>query len=78
MIFVDNEEKENWKKGGRHTRISVENLIPASFYYTVRKVIPATWLNDRDQFLFPNDNWKTDTEFQNDCLAYTIFNTNVD
>ncbi len=77
MIFVDNEEKENWKKGGRHTRISVENLIPASIYYTVRKVIPATWLNDRDQFLFPNDNWKTDTEFQNDCLAYTIFNTNV-
>jgi hypothetical protein len=72
MIFVDNEEKENWKKGGRHTRISVENLIPASIYYTVRKVIPATWLNDRDQFLFPNDNWKRDKEFQNDCLAYTF------
>ncbi len=77
MIFVDNEEKENWKKGGRHTRISVENLIPASIYYTVRKVIPATWLNDRDQFLFPNDNWKRDKEFQNDCLAYTLFSNNI-
>jgi hypothetical protein len=33
----------------------------------------ATWLNDRDQFLFPNDGWKTDTEFQNNCLAYTLF-----
>lgn len=77
MIFVDNEEKENWKKGGRHTRISAENLICASIYFAVRKVIPATWLNDRDQFLFPLENWKTDTEFQNDCLTYTIFNTNV-
>ena len=77
MIFIDNEEKENWKKGGRHTRISAENLICASIYFAVRKVIPATWLNDRDQFLFPLENWKTDTEFQNDCLTYTIFNTNV-
>ena len=77
MIFVDNEEKENWKKGGRHTRISAENLICASIYFAVRKVIPATWLNDRDQFLFPLENWKNDTEFQNDCLTYTIFNTNV-
>jgi hypothetical protein len=77
MIFVDNEEKINWKKGGRHTRITAENLIIASIFFAVRKVIPATWLNDRDQFLFPNDNWKLDTEFQNNCLSYTIFNTNV-
>lgn len=77
MIFVDNEEKGNWKKGGRHTRITSENLIPVSIYFAVRKVIPATWLNDRDQFLFPNDNWKTDKEFQNDCLTYTLFNNNI-
>lgn len=77
MIFVDNEEKENWKKGGRHTRITAENLVFASIYFAVRKVIPASWLNDRDQFLFPNENWKNDKEFQSDCLIYTIFNTNV-
>jgi len=77
MIFVDNEEKGNWKKGGRHTRITAENLIPVSIYFSVRKVIPATWLNDRDQFLNPNDNWKTDKEFQNDCLTYTLFNNNI-
>jgi len=50
-----------------------DNLIETSIYYTVRHVIKANWLNDRDQFLFPNDNWKTDFEFQNDCLAYTLF-----
>ncbi|MBX2960139.1 MAG: hypothetical protein KF732_09300 [Flavobacteriales bacterium] len=77
MIFVDNEEKENWKKGGRHTRITVENLIYTSIYFAVRKVIPATWINDRDQFLYPNDSWQTDQEFQNDCLTYTLFNNNI-
>ena len=73
MVFLDNEEKENWKKGGRHTRISGENLIPMCIYLSVRHCIPADWLNDRDQFLYPNDGWQSDTEFQNDCLAYTLF-----
>jgi hypothetical protein len=75
MIFIDNNEKENWKKGGRHTRISAENLIHISVFFAVRKVIPATWLNDRDQFLYPSDGWKSDKEFQNDCLAFTLFHS---
>jgi len=75
-IFVDDVDKKR-KKGGRHTMISVQNLIPVSIYFAVRKVIPATWLNDRDQFLFPKRTWKKDTEFQNDCLAYTLFSNNI-
>jgi hypothetical protein len=27
--------------------------------------------------LYPNDGYKTDAEFQNDCLAYTLFNNNI-
>ena len=73
MVFLDNKEKENWKKGGRHTRISGENLIPMCIYLSVRHCIPADWLNDRDQFLSPTDDWQTDTEFQSDCLTYTLF-----
>jgi hypothetical protein len=57
--------------------INQNNLIPVSIYYAVRKAIKANWLNDRDQFLNPNDNWKADKEFQNDCFTYTIFNTNI-
>jgi hypothetical protein len=53
--------------------ITVTNLIEMSIYLSVRLCIKATWLNDRDQFLYPNDGWQTDTEFQNDCLAYTLF-----
>lgn len=53
------------------------NLIETSIYYTVRHIIEANWLNDRDQFLYPNDSWKADLEFQNDCLAYTLFSNNI-
>ena len=42
-------------------------------FYTVRHCIDATWLNDRDQFLYPNNDWQIDTEFQTNCLIYTLF-----
>ena len=54
-----------------------ENVLPITIYNAVRHVIPATWLNDRDQFLYPRKAWKEDREFQTDCLAYTLFNTNI-
>ena len=54
-----------------------KNIIYVSVYFVVRKVIPATWLNDRDQFLYPKDSWAEDREFQTDCLAYTLFNNNI-
>ncbi|MGB0980745.1 MAG: hypothetical protein ACPGUH_01465 [Winogradskyella sp.] len=56
---------------------SKDNLIETSIYYTVRRIIDANWLNDRDQFLWPKDLWKTDFEFQNDCLTHTLFSNNI-
>ncbi|MDR1543260.1 MAG: hypothetical protein LBS50_02385, partial [Prevotellaceae bacterium] len=61
----------------RWTYITANNLIESCIYFAVRKVIPADWLNDRDQFLFPNKKWEKDIEFQNDCFAYTLFNNKV-
>jgi hypothetical protein len=47
------------------------NLV--SIYFSVRLCIEPTWLNDRDQFLYPtSDKYKEDTEFQNDCIVFTI------
>ena len=66
-----------YNKAAGQFLINVKNLIKTSIYFAVRKSIPATWLNDRDQFLKPNDVWETDFEFQNDCLAYTLFNNNI-
>ena len=54
-------------------RIHTKNLIQTTIYFSVRIVIAATWLNDRDQFLAPNNGWKTDREFQANCLTYALF-----
>lgn len=57
-----------------HTNIiSYQNLIQTSIYLSVRHAIPATWLNDRDQFLYPNKAYQNDKEFQSDCLAFMLF-----
>ena len=58
---------------GRGLNISKNTIIYDSIFLTVQSSINATWLNDRDPFFFPNDSWKTDSEFQNDCLAFTLF-----
>ncbi|MFN7238934.1 MAG: hypothetical protein ACK5UE_01365, partial [Chitinophagales bacterium] len=61
----------------RWSFIGAQNLIETSIYFTVRHCIDATWLNDRDQFLYPNDNWEKDIEFQRDCFTYTLFSNNI-
>jgi hypothetical protein len=53
--------------------ITKNNLIYMAMYNTIRHCVDATWLNDREQFLFPNDGWESDVEFQLDCLAFTLF-----
>jgi hypothetical protein len=54
-------------------KICNTNLIDVCVYFSVRHSINADWLNDRDQFLFPNDEWKSDSSFQNDCLTFALF-----
>ncbi len=53
--------------------ITDNNLIPFCIYLSVRLCINGSWINDRDQFLYPTQKWETDREFQNDCLTFTLF-----
>jgi hypothetical protein len=64
---------QNHKTSNTVFPIGVNNLMPVLIYFSVKLFTEATWLNDRDQFLFPNDGWQNDIEFQNDCLTYTLF-----
>lgn len=57
----------------RYTFISKENLLETSIYLSVRHCIKAEWHNDRDQFLRPKDWREQDSEFQTDCLIFTLF-----
>ena len=64
------------KIGTRHVNyfsFKASNLIYGLIYFAVRHSIEHTWLNDRDQFLWPTDGWQSDTEFQTDCLAFALF-----
>jgi hypothetical protein len=53
--------------------LSKDNLPVACVNFAVRLCIKSTWLNDRDQFLYPNNLWENDTKFQTDCLIFTLF-----
>ena len=55
------------------TPITKQNILEMVIYLAIRHCIEATRLNDRDQFLRPKDERENDTEFQNDCLAFTLF-----
>ncbi|MDR1764112.1 MAG: hypothetical protein LBR64_09225 [Dysgonamonadaceae bacterium] len=76
MITIVNVERPYNVEAGQFL-ISPQNLIPASVYFAVRKCVEHTWTNNQDQFLFPNKKWEKDIEFQNDCLAYTIFTNKI-
>lgn len=75
FVFIINDKSQ--LPHPRGTVISDGNLIEVCVYYCVRHCIEPTWLNDRDQFSYPNKKWEKDTEFQNDCFAYTLFHTNI-
>lgn len=74
---IDIRNQKNQYAYPRGIEIYDKNLIECSICYAVRMSILANWLNDRDQFLFPNEDWKIDFEFQNNCLAFTLFNNTI-
>jgi hypothetical protein len=66
------------QKGDHHVAyfsFNITNLIEGAIYFAVRLCIQSSWLNDRDQFRFPNNKWKNDIEFHNNCLAFTLFHS---
>ncbi|SIS81036.1 hypothetical protein SAMN05421789_10795 [Kaistella chaponensis] len=74
-VFIEVEKKN--QTSTYFKPIGVSNLKESSIYFAVRHCISADWLNDRDQFLFPNNRWMTDLEFQNNCLVFTLFRNDI-
>lgn len=72
-VFFTNTPTKNDLLKKLTTNITKKNIIEMCIYLTVRHVFEQTWLNDRDQFLYPNDGWQTDSDFQNDCLTFALF-----
>lgn len=76
-VFISNTLSQNDLVKHLYTNITQRNLIECSIYCTIRHVIEDTWLNDRDQFLYPDKTWEDDLEFQTDSLIYVLFTNNV-
>ena len=76
-IFITSMPSEMDFQKKTFTYITKKNLIPMVIYVAIRAVVEATWQNDRDQFLYPNENWLYDKDFHNDCLAYMLFDNRI-
>jgi hypothetical protein len=74
-VFLTNKPSANDLLKHLTTDITRNNIIEICIYLSVRHVIEEEWLNDRDQFLYPNEKWETDTVFQNDCLTFALFHS---
>jgi hypothetical protein len=72
-VFFTSEPKASDIKESRITTISKKNVKNICIYLSIRHCINHTWLNHNDQLLYPNDGWKKDTEFQNDCFTFSLF-----
>ena len=72
-VFLTTTPSDSDLKQRKTCNVTSNNIASICVYFTIRHCIEATWLNDRDQFLFPNNDWETDKEFQTDCLVYTLF-----
>ncbi|MBO4588842.1 MAG: hypothetical protein J5711_08115 [Bacteroidales bacterium] len=60
-------------KSPRGSWVTDKNIREVSVYLAVCHCVEPNWLNDRDQFLYPDDNWQHDLEFQTDCLIFSVF-----
>ena len=61
------------KGANMHKHITSSNFLQTCVYFSVRHSVALTWLNDRDQFFYPNAGWRTDNVFHNNCLVFTLF-----
>lgn len=74
-VFITLSPSQSDIKQVKGTWITAKNIVECCVYFSVRLCIPATWLNDREQFLYPNDEWVKDNAFLSDCIIYTLFHT---
>ncbi len=52
--------------------VTPQNLWQISVIFSVRRLVKATWLNNRDQFLQPTETLTPN--FKTDCLIWMLFN----
>ncbi len=72
-VFITNTPSASDLKQRKTCDITINNLYGISVYFAVRHVIESTWVNDRDQYCYPSNEWINDVDFRTNCLVYTLF-----
>jgi hypothetical protein len=73
--FITNKPADSYIKKGMVANIVTNNIKEMCIYLSVRHCVKLTWVNNKDQFLHPNNSLQKDKEFQNDCLAFALFHS---
>ncbi len=73
IVFLSTQPSQAVIQHSQTNNVTKNNVIQNCIFFAVRRCIESTWLNNRDQFLYPNNDWQTDFEFQTNCLIYTLF-----
>ncbi|MBR4533063.1 MAG: hypothetical protein IKO85_00745 [Bacteroidaceae bacterium] len=72
-IYVTSQLSPNDLHNHFYAEITKGNVGVMCVYLAIRQAIEATWQNDRDQYLVPTAEWRSDQDFINNCLIYTLF-----
>lgn len=77
-IYISNWVRPNDIKKHMSAAITFRNFIPMAIYNTIRQIIENSWVNNKDQYTWPDESWKEDRYFQTNCLTYCIFNNTIE
>jgi hypothetical protein len=60
---------------GHGLSITISNYLKNTTLFTARKSIKPTWINQKDEYVAPNESHPLWQQFQYDSLVYSLFNT---
>jgi len=58
---------------GNGFSITLDNFYQAVMSFTVRRIILRSWLNEKDEYMAPNEQHDLFEQFKYDSLVYTLF-----
>ena len=73
VVFITSQPSASVLNASNANQITPKNLVVNSIFHAVRNVIPNNWINNRDQYLFPNEKYKTDIVFKINCIIFSLF-----
>jgi len=76
-LFITSKPTESDIQQHKVASITPSNLIPFAVYLAVRHCIEPTWENNKEEFLWPDDEWNNDVQFKADCLVWSLFDNTI-